>query len=222
VDDAGVTPGRVSCVLNGIEPIDTDGADAGYVNDVFGFPRNSIIVVSTGRASAAKGLDSLIECAIRLQEAGLENLRFLHCGDGPDLDRLRRKVIEKGLDRRFVFAGRRSDVRRILPGCHIGVQISSGEAFSLALLEYLGAGLATLASDVGGNPEAIVQGETGFLFPPDDLDKAVDLIEMLSRNEARRIALGVAARASVRAKFDIRRTNRDFVSVYERILAQEK
>jgi glycosyltransferase involved in cell wall biosynthesis len=124
-----------------------------------------------------------------------------------------------GLKSRFVFAGRRTDIRSILPSCHIGIQLSRGEAFSLALLEYLSAGLATLASDVGGNREAIDHGKTGFLFPLGDLAFVVRTIQGLARDEFSRKAMGAAARESVRAKFNLAKTNREFIELYEKIIA---
>jgi len=218
VCDAGIPLDKVSCVLNGIEPIVIDPQDSYYAHNTFGIPRDALIVVSTGRAAFSKGIDSLIECARKLIDAGDNNLYFLHCGVGPDLDRFKSMVEAYGLGSRFIFAGKRTDIRRILPSCHIGIQISRGEAFSLALLEYLSAGLATLASDVGGNPEAIIDGKTGILFQLNDLDGVIGAIQKLSSNEQYRKELGAAARESVRTKFNIQRMNDEFITLYEDII----
>lgn len=220
VCDAGIPTDKVSYVLNGIEPIEYDPKQQYYAQDVFGIPRDAMIVVSTGRAAYSKGIDTLIECARRLIAAGNSNLYFLHCGVGPDLESFKGMIRDYGLERRFLFAGKRTDVRQILPSCHIGIQISRGEAFSLALLEYLGAGLATLASAVGGNPEAIIDGKTGVLFPPGDVDFVVKTIQALLRDDQYRRRLGAAARASVQTHFNIRRTNQEVIALYERIIAQ--
>ena len=220
VHDGGVPQDKVSCVLNGIEPIELDPEKQHYAQDMFGIPREAVIVVSTGRAAFSKGIDVLIECARRLVESGNANLYFLHCGVGPDLGRFKGMIEAYGLERRFIFAGKRTDIRQILPCCHIGIQISRGEAFSLALLEYLSSGLATLASDVGGNPEAIINGKTGILFPLGDLDYVVKMIQELARNDQYRRELGAAARESVRAYFNIQRTNHEFIALYESILSR--
>jgi glycosyltransferase involved in cell wall biosynthesis len=214
----GVPPRKCSVILNGIEPIECHPEDRYYAHEVFGIPNDGVIVVSTGRATFFKGIDSLIKCAKLLIEQGNARLYFLHCGDGPDLAVFKGMVDAYGLGGRFILAGKRTDVRKILPSCHIGIQMSRGEGFSLSLLEYLSAGLATLATDVGGNREAIMNGKTGILFPLDDLDSVVKTIEELARNDRHREELGAAARESVRVKFNIERTNREFIGLLEGIL----
>ncbi len=219
VHDANIPAAKVSYVLNGIDPIETDHADQYYAHDRFGIPRDAIIVVSTGRATMYKRIDALIECARRLIAGeGGNRLYFLHCGDGPDLHSFKRMIDAYGLSTRFIFAGRRTDIRNILPSCHIAIQISKGEAFSLSLLEYLSAGLATLASNVGGNSEAVVDGKTGILFHPDDLDKVVYSIRKLATNSRYRRQLGLAAKESVITNFSIQRMNKDFTELYKNIL----
>lgn len=218
IRNGGIPRDKVSCVLNGIEPIEIDPEKQYYAHDTFGIPRDAVIVASTGRATFYKGIDSLIECAKKLLEGRNDKLYFLHCGDGPDLDKFKRMVEEYGLKGRFIFAGRRSDVRKILPSCHIGIQISGGEAFSLSLLEYLSAGLATLASAVGGNPEAIIDGKTGILFQPNDLDFVVNKIQELAENERYRKELGAAARESVQTNYNLQRMNTEFIALYESVL----
>ena len=218
VSYGGISPGKVSVVLNGIEPIEIDAGKRYYAHDNLGIPKDALVVVSTGRATTYKRVDALIECARRLFEGGDAKIYFLHCGDGPELAHFKRMVEVYGFGHRFIFAGRRNDIRQILPSCDIGIQISRGEAFSLSLLEYLSAGLATLASDVGGNPEAIVDGKTGILFASDDLDSVVRKIRELAANEFYRKQLGEAARESVRTNFNIARMNQDFIALYKDIL----
>jgi glycosyltransferase involved in cell wall biosynthesis len=138
---------------------------------------------------------------------------FLHCGDGPDLPRFRQMVHDYGLNGRFIFAGRRADVRSILPGCDIAIQASRGEAFSLSILEYLSAGVPTLAPDHCGNAEAVASGVDGFLFRPDDLDDALGKLRTLLDNPALRAQLGAAGTASVERGFTLARTNRDLIDV---------
>jgi glycosyltransferase involved in cell wall biosynthesis len=220
VHDANIPAAKVSYILNGIDPIEIDHSEQYYAHDRFGIPRDAIIVVSTGRATLYKRIDALIECARKLIVGeGGNKLYFLHCGDGPDLQVFKRIIDGYGLSNRFILAGRRTDIRHILPSCHIAIQISKGEAFSLSLLEYLSAGLATLASNVGGNPEAVVDGKTGILFHPDDLDKVIHSIRQLATNSRYRRQLGLAARESVKANFSIQRMNRDFTELYENILS---
>jgi glycosyltransferase involved in cell wall biosynthesis len=203
---------RCGYVLNGIEPVAKVPDARAYVRREFGLPANSVIVVSTGRATVYKGVDFILRCAERIvcgdARAGVY---FLHCGDGPDLPRFQQMVSDYRLDGRFIFAGRRADVRRILPGCDIAIQASRGEAFSLSILEYLSAGLPTLAPDHCGNGEAVTSGVDGFLFRPDDLDDALAKLRTLLDNSTLRAQLGAAGTASIEHQFTLARTNRDLI-----------
>ncbi len=147
----------------------------------------------------------------------MNNVYFLHCGDGPDLANFRRMAEDRGIEQRFLFAGRRTDVREILQSCDIGIQASRGEAFSLSILEYMDAGLATLVPDACGNAEAITHGTTGLLFKPGDPEAVVSLLEQLITDPEKREELGRAAEKTVREYFNIDRVNRELIQCLEAI-----
>lgn len=203
---------RCTYVLNGIVPIEITEDNRYLIHDEFGIPRYNKVVVSTGRATYYKGIDFILRCASKLiNEMKVENVFFLHCGDGPDLDAFKKIAIDLGISKRFLFAGKRSDVRELLQSCDIGIQASKGEAFSLSILEYMSAGLATVVPDHCGNNEAITNGENGMLYKPGDMDMAVRIIrELVDDNEKRKL-FGKRAIDTVREKFDIRRTNKDLI-----------
>ena len=151
IDNACVPQERATFVLNGIVPIDSYAGAREYVRSEFALPKDALVVVSTGRATRYKGIEFMVRCAARIIGGPHgSNVFFLHCGDGPDLPMFRQLVADAGLVDRFLLAGRRADVRKILPGCNVAIQASMGEAFSLSILEYLSAGLATVVPDSGG------------------------------------------------------------------------
>jgi glycosyltransferase involved in cell wall biosynthesis len=214
-----VPPSKCSWVINGIVPIEREERCRRYARDAFGIPDDAIVIVSTGRANRVKGIHFLIECAHTLiNERGLKHLRFLHCGDGPDFDEFAQMIIDRGLQEHFILAGRRDDVRCILQSCDIAIQASVCEAFSLSLLEYLSAGLATLAPAVCGNPEAIENGVTGHLYPSRDGRTVVELLERLASDPGYRARLGDAARSSVLEHFTLERCNRELLQKLDDVI----
>ena len=216
IDNACVPRERATYVLNGIVPIDAFAAARDYVRSEFGFPTDALVVVSTGRATRYKGIDFMVRCAARIvREPQGSNVFFLHCGDGPDLAMFRGLVTEAGLDGRFILAGRRGDVRKILPGCDVALQASMGEAFSLSILEYLSAGLSTVVPDSCGNAEAVDAGVTGLLYQPGNLEDAVSKISALLADPALRDRLGSAGKLAVEREFNIARANRELVEVLD-------
>jgi glycosyltransferase involved in cell wall biosynthesis len=216
IDNACVPRDRATYVLNGIVPIDSSDVAREYVRAEFGLPKDALVVVSTGRATRYKGIDFMVRCAARvIGEPPGPNAFFLHCGDGPDLEMFRQLVADAGLVDRFVLAGRRTDVRKILPGCDVALQASMGEAFSLSILEYLSAGLATVVPDSCGNPEAVETGVTGLLYEPGNLEDAASKIGSLLADAALRDRLGSAGRLAVERQFNIARANRELIDVLD-------
>lgn len=201
---------RCTYVLNGIVPIECGNDARDSIRREFSFPHDSIVVVSTGRASKYKGVEFIIRCIEKILCNNVEEkIYFLHCGDGPDLDNFKKLSRELGLQKRCVFAGRREkeDVLRILTGCDIAFQASRGEAFSLSILEYMSAGLATLVPDHCGNREAIIEGVNGYLYPPGNMNTAIEKLLKLFGDEDLRHHLGAAAKESVIREFTLDRAN---------------
>jgi glycosyltransferase involved in cell wall biosynthesis len=95
---------------------------------------------------------------------------------------------------------------------------SSIEGFSLAILEAMASRVPVIASDAGGNAEAIVEGETGFLFPPREPGPLARAIDTLRADRARARAMGEAGRARFLEQFTIERTVERTEQVYAGVL----
>lgn len=219
VGNACIPSDRCSFVLNGIRPIALDPALRGYAREQFGIPDDAVLVVTTGRATYYKGIDFLVRVAARVRrQVDAPEVYFLHCGDGPDLREFKLLAQVQGLEDRFLFAGQRNDVSKILQSADIGIQASKGEAFSLSILEYLSAGLPTLVPAVCGNAEAVDEGRTGFLFPAGDEELAAQRLVQLVRDPALRRRMGEAAAADAQARFTIDRAERELVALLDDLL----
>lgn len=218
ISSAAIPAERCTTVLNGIRRPGEQARRSGTIRKSFGIPDEAIVVISTGRAVYYKGIDFIIECAAHLV-CGMKRteLYFIHCGDGPDLEAFKSQVASAGLAGHFIFAGRRNDVRDFLLDADIGIQASKGEAFSLSILEYMDAGLATIVPDVCGNGEAVRHEETGILYAPGDRDTVSGWILKLASDSSLRHKLGDAAARTVKEQFDIRRTNRQLLELLDRV-----
>ena len=82
----------------------------------------------------------------------------------------------EGIGDRTIFTGNIERVTDYLAKLQVGVLCSDSEGFSNALLEYMLCGCATIATRVGGNAEAITDGETGLLVPPDSVDALAEAL----------------------------------------------
>ncbi len=210
VATARIPRGRAVVVQNGIEPFECGDA-SGYASHALGIPEGARICMTVGRAHPNKRIEFVVEVARRcIVEAGVAGLWFVHCGDGPELDRLRALAERAGLGERFIFAGRRSDVRALLCSADLALHAARGEAFSLAILEYMSAGLAVLVPDIPTVCQAVRHGETGIVFRDGDPEGAAAELAALCADDGRRARLGRAAAAEVRECYSLERMNHTF------------
>jgi glycosyltransferase involved in cell wall biosynthesis len=172
------------------------------------------VAVFTGRLAPEKRLDLIIGAwpAVRAAHPDAE---LLIAGDGPEMARLSRLT---GPGVRFV--GALDDVLPVLQAADVFVLPSDTEGLSNALLEAMAAGLAPLATAVGGAPDLITPGKNGLLVPAGDRAALTTaLLELLAEPE-RRVRMGEAARARVIADYSLQRTAAGLRALYDRVLTE--
>jgi glycosyltransferase involved in cell wall biosynthesis len=214
VETGGIPEERTRFVHNGIPERSIECQDRLVLRRSLGARPDDVVVINVGRAHNYKGIPFMIEVAAALKEEGSGNIRYVHVGDGPHLSSFRSQASELGVADLFYFAGRRSDVQHLLNAADIAFHTSRGEAFSLAILEYMAAGLAVLAPDHCGNPEAIEHGINGYLYQPTHLIDAVEKLKILIHNNSLRSIIGAAAKDTVRSRFSLNQCNDRFREVF--------
>jgi glycosyltransferase involved in cell wall biosynthesis len=128
--------------------------------------------------------------------------RLLLVGAGADDDALRVRAAELGLEALVHFAGFQDDPAPYLSACDVVLVPSLKEGLGFAALEAMALERPVVASNTGGLPEAVADGETGLLVPPGDASALADAVLALIADPTRRAALGRAGRARVEAHFD--------------------
>ena len=146
------------------------------------------------------------------------DVRFLFAGDGFRRKDFEQQVARPGLEKHFFFLGRRNDVPRVLSCCDIGVLPSQAEGLPNAVLEYLAAGLPTIASRVGGNVELVQDGKTGLLVPPADPSALGAAILRLLHDPGLAAQLGRNGQAFVAAEFSFERMIEKTDQMYTELL----
>jgi len=204
---------RAVVVQNGIDPVTCDG-DSTYAHQKFGFPQDAVICVNVGRAHAYKRIDFFIEVArICTQDYKIDQIYFLHCGDGPELERLQRMTSEADIASRVIFAGRRVDIREILCSATFALHPARGEAFSLAIVEYMSAGLVVLVPDLPSVCQSIRDGTDGIVFEDGNAHEAASHIRALLSKIEKRHAIQAMAAKTVRERFTREIMDRQFRTV---------
>jgi L-malate glycosyltransferase len=166
-----------------------------------------------------KGHACLIAAA-RAVAREFPGVRFVLAGEGEQRGNFEQQVAQLGLERNFLFLGRRDDVPCLLASCDIAVLPSKAEGLPNAVLEYLAAGLPTVASRVGGNAEIVQDGKTGLLVPPDDPSALAEALLRLLRDPGFAATLGGLGREYVTSEFSFRRMIENTDQLYTELLRQ--
>lgn len=139
-------------------------------------------------------------------------------GEGPMRAEIERSVNDLDLGGSVRLLGTRSDVSELLDAVDLVVHPSLQEGFSNAILEAMAAGRAVVATAVGGNPEAVVEGVTGLLVPPGDVGALASAVERLLKDAAARSRFGTAGRARVLEQFSVDSVVGRYQARYEALL----
>lgn len=175
------------------------------------------IAVHVSNFRPVKRVAAVIEIFARVCRARPAHL--LMVGDGPDLGAATRLVRDLKLDDRVHFLGEQDQVPSLLSIADVFLLPSAQESFGLAALEAMACELPVVASRVGGLPEVIDHGTTGFLHPPDDLDgMAASALALLADADLHR-RIAAAALRSVHVRFCAEKIVPLYERYYEEVLA---
>ncbi len=166
-----------------------------------------------------KGLDVFVNAAARLASTHPRAV-FEVAGEGEQRAALERQISESGLDGRFALRGSVADVPGFLAGLRMAVLPSHSEGMSNALLEYMAAGRAVVATAVGAAPDLIVDGVHGLLVPPGDAGALAGALDHLLREPALAARLGQAARARALQRYGREAMVRRFEAFYMGLVAR--
>jgi N-acetyl-alpha-D-glucosaminyl L-malate synthase BshA len=148
--------------------------------------------------------------------------RLVRIGDGPDRPVAERQAEAMGLAEDVEFVGEQQDLVPWLSTADIFLLPSSQESFGLAALEAMACGVPVVAARVGGLPEVIQDGRTGFVCDPFDAGVMAECAIALLTDTSRRTALGRTAAEDVRARFSADAVVPRYESIYEEVLARHK
>lgn len=145
---------------------------------------------------------------------------FVLAGEGKLTDSLREFAVDLGLERDVFFIGRCERIAELLSISEVCVLSSKAEGFSNAILEYMAAGRAVVATDVGGAREAVIEGETGYIVSPSDSEAmALRIVELL-RDPKRAKVMGKRGRLVVEENFSCDAQRDRTLALYDRLLVQ--
>lgn len=208
--------GKFRKIYNGVVPIPVwTEEDRQTFRAREGIPAGAPIVLCVSNFYPYKGHVDLIEAAGRVASQLPEVLFLLVGRDAGTLTECRRQARENVPEHAIRFLGGRPDVPDLIRASDLFVHPSHEEGFSNSILEAMAGGKAVVACDVGGNPEAVRDGETGLLVPLRNPPALADAVLRLLRDPELRNLMGERGRKRTMQHFPVERMVREFETMYD-------
>ncbi len=193
-------PDRVVVVHNGVDLRRFRRGEAGQLRGDLDVPFDAPVGLTIANLIAYKGHEHLLRAWAKVK-AGCPGALLLLSGDGPLRATLEARCQDLGLGGNVRFLGARRDIGPLLHCADVLVHPSLEEGFSNAILEAMAAGKPVVATSVGGNPEAVADGETGLLVPAGASEPLAEAVGALFANEESGRRMGEAGRHRVEKLF---------------------
>lgn len=232
--EQGYQDSKITVIRNGVDmSLYAGRTNSSHVRRDLGIPDSSPIVVMIARLNPQKGVDDFIKAASLLRLSH-PDARFLIVGaklqfqegvfshDREYLQELKQLAADLGVGESVIFAGHRTDTPEILAQAAISVLPSHSEGLSNTLLESMAAGIPTVATNVGGNPELVKDQVNGILIPvksPEHLAQAMCVILDDSQLAHR---FGREAKIMATEGFSLEKMTADTQAVYRAELARTR
>ncbi|MCL4539926.1 MAG: glycosyltransferase family 4 protein [Bacteroidetes bacterium] len=208
---------RIVTIHNGIDTgvIEKNGdAEADTLREALGIMDGDIVIGTAGRLIEGKGHVVLIDAAVKLLRDHPQ-VKVVIAGDGPERKCLEDRISTLKLKKSVILPGFMDDLDPFFRLVDAFVLPSFSEAFGIVLLEAMNAGRPVVASDAGGIPEIVRDGETGLLFHAGDVDQLAAALERLLGDEGLGSKLIRNARRMVKEEFSLEKMTRETEKVYD-------
>lgn len=199
----GLRPEKITVLYTGVD-LDQFACSAGdpATAAALGIPRDARVVGAVANYREVKDLPLFLRAA-RIVAATAPDAVFLLVGWGEMKGELERLAAELEIGDRVFFTDGKGAVPDYLARMSVACLSSLSEGLPNAILEYMAAGLPVVATDVGGNPELVTDGVTGYLVRCRTPEAFAEPIVRLLRDEKLRAAMGQKGLERVRADFDL-------------------
>lgn len=154
--------------------------------------------------------------------ANLPDTELMLVGAGPLRPAMEKLASNLGIHDRVHFMGARTDIPIVWAASDVGILATNWEGMPNSILEAMAAGRAVIGSKVGGVPEVIVDGETGLLVEPGDVEQLANAMRMVCTDADAAQEMGIRGRAHALSHFSVEAMVRATVDLYQELLSQRK
>lgn len=182
--------------------------------------QDRFVWLAVGRFEEQKDYPNLLHAFAQLTSNN-DNAALLIAGQGPLRERMEVMAHELRVESKVHFLGLRRDIPRLMNAADAYIMSSLHEGMPMVLLEAAASGLPIVATNVDGNCEVVVDGQTGYLVKPrDPASLAHAMIRLMSMNQDDRLRMGELGRARVKALYSLDRIVDRWEHLYRELLSQ--
>jgi N-acetyl-alpha-D-glucosaminyl L-malate synthase BshA len=217
-EELKLPPQKVKLVYNGIDTHKfEDKKDLEPLRKELNLLKEELVLGNVGNLREVKDHHTLILSFLKVATL-FPRSKLLIVGEG-DLKSSLLELCEKlGIGNKVLFLGHRDDVNLLLALMDIFILSSNSEGCSISILEAMASGKPVIATRVGGNPELVLEGKTGFLVPPAEPEKLAEKIIFLLKNEDLKVEMGKEGRKRAKEKFSLEVMIKNYEELYSQVL----
>lgn len=218
--EEGVSADKLHLIYNGVDlAAFSAGPSRQAARASLNIADDTLVMAIVANLIPYKGHQDLLQ-ALALASADLPEDWLLLCAgrdDGIGL-RLQDRARSLGLAHHIRWLGSVENIPALLPAADIGLLVSHEEGFSNAVIEYMAAGLPVIATDVGGNSEAVGSGETGLIVPARDPVRLAEAIRVLACDKDMRLRMGGAGCNRAQERYALDTCVEAYIRLYHQLV----
>ena len=184
-------------------------------------PNGERLLIHVSNFRAVKRPVDCVEILVRVRAAG-ENAKLVMVGDGPELSAVRYRGEQLGMNGNILYVGKQANIADYLGVADVFLLPSELESFGLAALEAQACELPVIATRIGGIPEVVNEGESGYLSDVGDVEKMSNDVLILLRDENLRRTFGERGRELAVQRYSTSKIIPQYIAFYEKIVNKAK
>lgn len=212
-----VTKDNLYLIYNGVDTLPfLSGKAPDDLRKKLGIEKHTLVLIQIANLIPYKAHEDLLNALGKIKNTLPSSWCLICVGRDDGIGNALKKQTERlGLQSHILWLGMRKDVVDLLAIANIGILCSHSEGFSNAILEGMAAGLPMVVTDVGGNKEAVLDNETGYVVPAKDIEKLGNAILELANNPHKALEFGKAGRSRVEKYFSLDSCLQAYEALYE-------
>ncbi|HEV7768955.1 MAG TPA: N-acetyl-alpha-D-glucosaminyl L-malate synthase BshA [Thermoanaerobaculia bacterium] len=208
---------EIEVIPNFVDPARFHRTPSAFCNAIGS--RGEKIICHVSNFRPVKRVMDVVETFEKIIASGV-NGRLIMIGDGPERSRAEAYTRQHHLRDRVTFLGNLPNLEEILGGCDLFLLPSETESFGMAALEAMTSEVPVIATNAGGLPEVVIDGETGYLLPMGDTDAMAERGIEILRDDELRTRMGKRARQVAVERFDEQKIIPIYREMYERVISK--